>query len=151
MPILTNQRHERFAQELAKGESASKAYELAGYNPDRGAASRLSANVSVQARVQEILGRAAARAEVTVASITDRLLKIAEKGESSREPALLSVSRASLMDVAKLNGLIVEKRELAGRNGGPIEYANLTEAEIDTRLAAAIAGDAGADAPEPEA
>lgn len=136
MPILANQRHELFAQEMAKGESASSAYEKAGYNPDRGAASRLSANVSVQARVQEILGRAAARTEVTVASITDRLLKIADKGEVSREAALLSVSRAALMDVAKLNGLIVEKRELAGRNGGPIEYANLTEEEIDARLAA---------------
>lgn len=127
MAALKNARHERFAQELAKGESASAAYEIAGYNPDRGAASRLSANVSVRARVAEILDKAATRAEITVASISDRLLKIAEKGEKSREAPLLSVSRAALMDVAKLNGLIVNKQEHAGANGGPIQTLDLTK------------------------
>lgn len=31
MPVLKNQRHERFAQELAKGKSATDAYLAAGY------------------------------------------------------------------------------------------------------------------------
>ena len=34
MPALENQRHERFAQELAKGKTATEAYVLAGYKPN---------------------------------------------------------------------------------------------------------------------
>lgn len=150
MPALENARHELFAQELAKGETASAAYVKAGYAANDGNASTLKGNQKVEARVAEILAGAAKRAEITVASISERLLKIAEKGENSREAALLSVSRASLMDVAKLNGLVVDKREMFGKGGGPIEYANLTEAEIDARLAA-LNGDADPAAPPPEA
>lgn len=139
MPVLDNARHERFAQEVVKGNSQAEAYVLAGYQPDTGAASRLSANVSVQARIAELKARAAARTEITVASISQRLLKIAEAGEDATEAPMLSVARAALMDVAKLNGLIVDKREHFGKGGGPIEYANLTEEEIDARLAALAA------------
>jgi len=141
MPALANPKHERFAQALAKGETADAAYVLAGYEENRGNATRLKANESVEARVAEILERAATRVEITVASISDRLLKIAEKCERTSEANKLGVARATLMDVAKLNGLIVDKREHTGRNGGPIEYANLTEEEIDARIAALEAGD----------
>lgn len=41
MPVLKNQRHESFAQALAKGMTASDAYTAAGYKGDRTAASRL--------------------------------------------------------------------------------------------------------------
>jgi phage terminase small subunit len=51
MPILTNPRHERFAQELAKGKTATEAYRLAGYKHDDGHASRLAGNGRVSARV----------------------------------------------------------------------------------------------------
>lgn len=108
MPALTNSRHERFAQELAKGKSQSEAYEAAGYNPSRSAAARLAADVNICERVASIQDRAAIRAEITVAEITARLLNIATKGESSTEAPMLSVARASLMDAAKLNGLIVD-------------------------------------------
>jgi len=109
MPVLKNPKHERFAQGLAKGDAADKAYADAGYNPSRSAASRLSTNVNIQARVTELLNRSAERTVLTVASLTERLLKIAEKGEAAADAPLLSVARAALMDAAKLNGLIVEK------------------------------------------
>lgn len=141
MAALSNPKHERFAQALAKGETATAAYEQAGYEPNEGNAGRLNRNEQVQRRVAEILERAATRAEITVASISDRLLKIAEKCERTSEANKLGVARATLMDVAKLNGLIIDKRELAGRNGGPIEYANLTEDEVNARIAALEAGD----------
>lgn len=112
MPALTNARHERFAQELAKGETADAAYSAAGFKANRGNATRLKANESVQARVAEIQGRAAIRAEITVAGITDRLLAIAAKAESSNDAPMLQAARASLMDAAKLNGLIVEKSQV---------------------------------------
>ncbi len=140
MPALSNPKHERFAQALAKGETADAAYVSAGYEENRGNATRLKANESIEARVAEILERAAMRAEITVAGISERLLMIAQKGEKLAEASGLSVARASLMDVAKLNGLVVDKREMFGKGGGPIEYTNMTEAEIDARLAALAGG-----------
>lgn len=109
MPTLDNARHERFAQELAKGKTQEEAYKEAGYKGDRTAASRLSTNVNVQARVAEIQNRAAIRTEITVAGLTERLLRIAEKGEQTYDAPMLSVARASIMDAAKLNGLVVDK------------------------------------------
>ena len=55
MPVLINSRHELFAQELAKGKSASEAYELAGFQPDRGNASRLQQQDDISQRIAEIL------------------------------------------------------------------------------------------------
>lgn len=121
MPILPNPKHEKFAQALAKGKTADEAYVEAGFKPNRGNASRLKANESIAARVAELQGKAAERTIITTASITERLLKIATKAEASTEAPMLSVARASLMDAAKLNGLIVDKNEHTGPNGGPIQ------------------------------
>lgn len=121
MPALENHKHELFAQGLAKGKTQIEAYKEAGYKPDDGAAARLSGKVRIKERVAELQERAAVRTEITVANITERLLKIAEKGETSTEAPLLSVARASLMDAAKLNGLVIDKGQLSGADGGPIE------------------------------
>lgn len=112
MAALKNARHERFAQELAKGETADAAYEMAGFKANRGNATRLKANESVAKRVAEIQGKAAERTEITVADITDRLLKIAKKAEGQSEAAMLQVARASLMDAAKLNGLVIDRSKV---------------------------------------
>jgi len=109
MAALKNAKHERFAQGLAKGQSADEAYEQAGYKADRGNASRMTTNDSISARVAELQNKAAERTGITVASITERLLSIAAKGEGSSDAPMLSVARAALMDAAKLNGLVVEK------------------------------------------
>lgn len=109
MPALKNARHEKFAQEIAKGKTQAEAYVEAGYKPSEPNASTLRSNQKVAARVAEIQKRAAARVEVTVASITERLLRIADKGEATKSAPMLSVARAALMDAAKLNGLVVDK------------------------------------------
>jgi phage terminase small subunit len=62
MGIVINLRHERFAQALAQGKTATEAYALAGYKANDGNASRLKGNERISARVQEIVGRAAERA-----------------------------------------------------------------------------------------
>lgn len=122
---LKNARHERFAQELAKGKSQVDAYQAAGYKPDRGAATRLSANVSVAARTDELKGRAAEKVVVTIENLTQRLLAIAAKGEGAKDAPLLSVARASIMDAAKLNGLIVDKI----KHG--LDLSNATDEELE--------------------
>jgi phage terminase small subunit len=74
---LANQRHERFAQALAQGKSASEAYVLAGYKANDGNASRMKGNERILARVQEIVGRAAERAEVSLERVLRELAAIA--------------------------------------------------------------------------
>jgi phage terminase small subunit len=122
---LLNSKHERFAQELAKGKTADEAYVLAGYVENRKNASRLKTNEDVQGRLAELLERAAARTEITIAGITSRLMNLAAvaeqtgikkdeetgdvTGSSSKH---LSVARAALMDAAKLNGLITDKVDM---------------------------------------
>lgn len=124
MPALTNPRHERFVQELAKGKSQDEAYELAGFKPDRGNAARLTANDSIRTRLAELQERAAIKTEMTVASVTERLLSIATKAEALSEAAGLSVARAAMMDAAKLNGLVIDRKEV---RTGDLDGLNATE------------------------
>jgi phage terminase small subunit len=76
MPILPNSRHERFAQELAKGSSIGAAYAAAGFRPHDSNASRLSRNEHVRARVEELLAAGAEKAGVTVQRIVEELAKV---------------------------------------------------------------------------
>jgi phage terminase small subunit len=111
MPALANARHERFAQELAKGKSATEAMREAGFKSDRRNTTRLTTNEDIQRRVAELQERAAVKTELTVASITERLIRIADEAQALGEASGLAVARASMMDAAKLNGLIIERTE----------------------------------------
>ncbi len=55
MAGLKNSRHERFAQEVARGKSAAEAYVLAGYKPNKGNPSTLKADQRISQRVDELL------------------------------------------------------------------------------------------------
>lgn len=114
MPVLSNPKHERFAQELAKGKSQIEAYGIAGYKPSEQHACRLASNGKVSQRVTELLERGAKRTEVTIASITESLLRIGAKAEKTEETAGYSVARLTQMDLAKLHGHIREKHDIAG-------------------------------------
>jgi phage terminase small subunit len=111
LPALTNAKHERFAQELAKGRTQAEAYEAAGYAPSEPNASRLTSNDKVAKRVAEIQERAAVRAEITIAGLTESLMRLASKAEALQDASGFQASRASLMDAAKLNGLVVDKTD----------------------------------------
>ena len=109
MGILTNPRHERFAQALFEGKTADQAYVKAGYSENRGNASRLKANENVLARLTELQSEAAANSEVTVASIC-RELDEANAVAKAKGQAAAMVSAATLR--AKLAGLMVERVEV---------------------------------------
>jgi phage terminase small subunit len=66
MPILSNPRHEKFAQVLAEGKPATEAYQIAGYAPNYGNCIRLKGNERVGSRVAELQAAGAERAEVTL-------------------------------------------------------------------------------------
>ena len=57
MPSLTDPKREEFAQQLAKGISATRAHAIAGFSGDSGNASRLQGQASVQQRVAEIVAQ----------------------------------------------------------------------------------------------
>lgn len=124
MPVLFNSRHERFAQEFAKGSSAKAAYEAAGYEATGAAiginAGRLLKNASVKARVDELQAKGAEAAGVTIASIVAELAKIGfsdlrkvvrwqsnvtEVGEDpdTGEPVIRAFNQVVLIDSDKLD------------------------------------------------
>lgn len=136
MPSLKNAKHERFAQELAKGKPASEAYVIAGYKESRPAASRLSTNVNIRRRVAELLERGAIRAEVTIASILDELDEARELARSIEQPAPMI---AASLGKAKVAGLMVERAEITGKDGGPIRTEGNNARDLIAERIAGIA------------
>lgn len=131
------------AQALAKGKTADDAYGDAGFKPHRGNAARLSANESIRARVDELLTRVAEKAEWTAADRLRDLKTIFDaSAKEDRRTAIAAIAEANKMQ----GSYAPTKQEHTGRGGGPIEYANLTEEEIDARIAALAEG-AGATDP----
>jgi hypothetical protein len=128
MSVLRNARHEKFAQSISKGKTADEAYIEAGFNANRGNAARLKANESIRKRVAEIQGRAAERAAVTINSLTDELDEIKKAAASSGQH---SAALGAVMGKAKLHGLLVEKKQHTGPNGGPIQTVDLTNVSDD--------------------
>src|SRR6478672_7870524 len=106
MPILSNSRHERFAQSLATGKSATEAYKDAGYKGDRTAASRLATNVNIQARVLELQTKAAERTQVTIASLIQEAEEVRALAVMEKQ---LSAANGAIVNKAKLSGLWLER------------------------------------------
>lgn len=124
MPVLSNPRHESFAQALAKGKSAAEAYTNAGYKQSRSAASRLSTNVNIEARVAELQGRVAKKAEITIESLAGEL-------EEARSLAIkekqTGAAVSATMGKAKLFGLGSEHRKISGT----IQVVTITPKMLD--------------------
>ena len=108
MPILENQRHELFAQELAKGKTAHEAYSLAGFKKSRKNASCLRANEDITARVAELQAVAARSAEITIEACCAELDQAIEIAKANGQATAL-VSATQLR--AKLGGLLIQKIE----------------------------------------
>jgi len=100
MPALKNARHERFAQEIAKGKSASEAYAIAGFRPNSGNAATLKATESISKRVEEILKR---EQEIDAKALEKAVEKLAiTKERVLSELALISF--ANISDYVDLTG-----------------------------------------------
>jgi hypothetical protein len=120
LPAKLNSRQERFAQNLAMGMSKAKAYVEAGYRPDPGNPTRLTENDRVQKRVAELQKRAAIDTGITIQSITADLTDVVKEASALPQSAgTLNARRAALMDIATLNGLIVNRSE----NGRPGDFS----------------------------
>jgi len=136
MPVLKNPKHELFAQEVAQGKTVTEAYVLAGYRHNDGNASKLNTRPEIQDRIKEITGKAALRAEITIAKVLAELEEARSLAIRIEQPA---PAVSASMGKAKVAGLLIEKQEHSGPDGGPIETKALDDFEVAKRLAFLLA------------
>lgn len=132
MPVLTNTRHEVFAQALAKGSSKAAAYEQAGYAPDTSNASKLTANHRVAARIAELQQGAVEQTQITVASLVAHADELRQLAIDHRQ---LSAGVAAIKEIGILTGLRVDRREV----GAPGEFSRLSDEELQQWITAETA------------
>src|SRR5438045_6896667 len=84
MSLLKPDRHELFAQGLAKGLTQNAAYAEAGYKPNRGGASRLASNVNIINRVNELKQRGAIKITLSKQFVLEAAIDNLEKARGLR-------------------------------------------------------------------
>jgi phage terminase small subunit len=141
MPVLPSAKHEKFARGIAHGLGASEAYEAAGYNPSRSAASRLSTNVNICKRVAELLEWG----EKVERVATERAI---EKLAISKERVLAELAKIGFSDIRKAikwNGVVQTETDnpaggdvLVIRNIVSNSVTLIDSADLDDDTAAAI-------------
>jgi hypothetical protein len=118
MPVLSNPRHEAFAQALARGLPATAAYVEAGYKANAGNACTLKSQQNISKRVvelqeeqlaihQQATAAAALSAQVTIESLIAEAEAARAKAMSEKGGAAAAVS--ALTAKAKLAGMWREK------------------------------------------
>ena len=122
---MTNQRHERFAQEIATGKHAVEAYRAvagAGRPGEREMGSRWLTRVDVQRRVAELIRASATKATVTAAERREIAAEIAR--DKTVAPA---VRLSATVIEAKHAGEFMERAELR-KDGAipPLDFSSLT-------------------------
>jgi phage terminase small subunit len=148
MPTLKNARHERFAQLLASGKTATDAYELAGYKRDAGNSSHLAKSDKITSRVQEITTEMLERERATARAAAERCVitrqSLIAKAEAiyvqAKEAGQTAAAIAALKEIGVLSGIRIERRE----SGAPGEFEaieNMTAAELRAFLAAEVVED----------
>lgn len=113
-------KQEAFCLAYLKTGNASEAYRTA-YSAENmkpltinKRAHELMLRGDIAGRLAALQSKVEAKALLTIERLTNDLLRIAQKGEELAEAPGLSVARASLMDAAKLNGLVIDKKDIAG-------------------------------------
>lgn len=148
MPVLTNPKHERFAQELAKGKSATEAMEAAGYGDPRNS-TRLTKNDEIRKRVDELQGNAAEKAELSRAWVLEHLMHNALVAVGAKKIKLTVKHRGddlpvdvevNMRDATAANralellgrecGMFIERSEV----GLPGEFERLDDLQLRQRL-----------------
>ena len=103
MPVLKNTRHEKFAQALAQGKSQLEAYEIAGYSPHRGNASKLASENIILVRVHELQQRISTIHEVANSKAAEVII---ERYAITKERILDEMARmafANMLDYIRIH------------------------------------------------
>jgi phage terminase small subunit len=113
MPILSNNRRERFCQGIAKGLSATESYRRAGYKGNghvaEAGASEILRNPEVANRLAELQAKAAVRHEISMESLTRDLLFIRDNALKTDQNA---AAVAALALVARMHGFVVDRAQV---------------------------------------
>ena len=123
-------KQEAFAQAYLETGNASEAYRRA-YDADAMKetsvhvnACKLLKNAKVALRLDQLQQRAQKRHDINIDTITEMLK--ADR-ELARKNAQSSAAVNAVMGMAKLHGLLVDKQEQTGANGGPVQTYNRVE------------------------
>lgn len=136
-----NAREERFSQLVAGGMSQSQAFRIA--NPAslkwadktvHAKASVLAARAGVQARIRELLEQSAQQVVFTLA---DHLRNLDVISKSALKAKDFSAAARAEEARGRASGFYVQKTELTGKGGGPIETKQ-TRDLTDEEFAAAL-------------
>lgn len=135
MPALDNPRHEKFAQGMAEGKTARKAYMDAGYlckpSAADGSAAALRKNPSIQARILElseaVADRVVERAAITKEWLEEKIQDLAKKAEDSGQ---LSVARSCYELLGRDRGAFIERTHMTVRS-----FTDMSAEEIEEFLA----------------
>ncbi len=106
MPALANARHERFAQELAKGVSASDACRAVGIDPRN--STRLMKNDEISRRLEELQERAVSNVLLSREWVLEQLIDNASKAKLAGD---FGPSNQALNLLGKELGMFVERTE----------------------------------------
>ena len=124
MAVLRNPKWEAFAQAMANGESAEKAYVSAGFQPSRPNAWRLQQNKQIRKRVQEI----AERREVIEAKATERAIERLALTKETLARELAALGFSNMDDYTRMQG---DLRVLDFTRVGREQMAAVSEFVVD--------------------
>lgn len=132
-------KQEKFCQVYMETGNASEAYRRAYPTSQKWPpnavtinASQLLKNANVALRVKTLADEALKRHEITVDTLVDELEEARQLAKKTEAPASMV---SATMGKGKLLGLVVEKNEHTGKDGGPIETADITDIEAARRVA----------------
>ena len=142
MPLLRNPKHERFAQELAKGKTLEEAHRVAGYRADRRNAQHLRQRDDISRRIEELLAnrdkidvrateRAIERTAITKQRVIEELAKIgfANMADYTRlvgSERVVDLADASLDHLAAVQEIVVEDfKDGRGENARDVRRVKL--------------------------
>lgn len=105
-------------------EAYRQAYDAAGMKPAsiNRKAKELMDNGKIAARVEQLQSKAVERHEITVSDLI-RELEEARVAASTSEKPQAAAMVAATMGKAKLLGLVTDRQELSGKDGGPIQQS----------------------------
>lgn len=122
---LKNVGHEAFAQNVAAGMGIADAYAKAGYKPNAAAATKVGKRSEVAIRIAALQTLTARNAAFTV---QDMIKQLDEDRKFAKERGAPAAMISASMGKAKILGMLVDKQEITGKDGGAIETRDLSDA-----------------------
>ena len=145
--MALTQRQSRFVAEYLIDLNGTQAAIRAGYSAKTAneQASRLLANVNIQAAIQEAMKARQERTELTAQSVIDdiqaikldAMKEIADNNGNMRMSDRTAALKATEL-IGKHIGMFRERVELTGRNGGQVQVSNIDVSNISTAALAEL-------------